>query len=51
MHAEFRYIPGEKYTLESMAVVDVAADLRQRKIKYLSWERHHALLTFQMGKD
>jgi hypothetical protein len=46
MHADFRYIPEEKYTPENTA----AMDLRQRRIKYSSWEGHHTLLTFKMGK-
>jgi hypothetical protein len=50
LHADFRYIPGEEYTPKN-TVVSVAANLRQRGIKHWSWERHHTLLTFQMGDD
>jgi hypothetical protein len=50
MHVDLRYIPVEQYISENM-VVSEAADLRHRRMKYWSWERHRIVLMCQMGED
>jgi len=49
IHPGLRYVQVEQHISENV-VVSEAADLRHRRMKYWSWERHHGVLTCQMGE-